>query len=93
MRTFAKNKSMEKYILTILVPALLLVNPFIANEPLPIGSDLPKGDVVVQDVSGKSITLKQAVKENGLLVMFRMSGSFFSTQTKGIAAKTTLLKP
>lgn len=39
-------------------------------EPLPIGSDLPKADLKMVDVSGKQITLKEAQKENGLLVMF-----------------------
>jgi hypothetical protein len=37
---------------------------------LPIGSELPKADVVVKDVTGKELTLKGAKKQNGLLVMF-----------------------
>jgi len=31
---------------------------------------MPKGDVKLKDISGKEITLKSAVKENGLLVIF-----------------------
>ncbi|MER3463742.1 MAG: thiol-disulfide isomerase [Chitinophagaceae bacterium] len=37
---------------------------------LPIGSVIPKTDVKLKDISGKEITLKEAMKKNGLLVMF-----------------------
>jgi thioredoxin-related protein len=37
---------------------------------LPIGSDMPKADVKMKDVTGKEISLKEAKKSNGLLVMF-----------------------
>lgn len=37
---------------------------------MPIGADMPKTDVKMKDISGKEITLKDAVKKNGLLVMF-----------------------
>jgi thioredoxin-related protein len=37
---------------------------------LPIGASLPKADVKLMDITGKEITLKTAIKENGLLVMF-----------------------
>lgn len=37
---------------------------------LPIGARLPKADVRMKDVSGKEVTLKGAMKTNGLLVMF-----------------------
>jgi thioredoxin-related protein len=37
---------------------------------LPIGADMPKADVKLKDVSGKEISLKEAKKANGLLVMF-----------------------
>jgi thioredoxin-related protein len=62
--------SMEKIIAAILTPLLFVLTSAVTNDPLPIGSDLPKADVVLQDVSGKSITLQQARKDNGLLVMF-----------------------
>ena len=39
-------------------------------DELPIGGQLPKADVKMKDISGKEITLKDAKKENGLLVMF-----------------------
>lgn len=37
---------------------------------LSIGDELPKATVSLKDVSGKEITLKDAAKANGLLVMF-----------------------
>ena len=43
---------------------------FKINNSLPIGSDLPKGDTQLQNVSGKEITMKSAKDKNGLLVMF-----------------------
>lgn len=39
-------------------------------NPLPIGSKLPKAEIKMKDISGKEISLKDAFKENGLLVMF-----------------------
>ncbi|MBS1933884.1 MAG: redoxin domain-containing protein [Bacteroidetes bacterium] len=45
---------------------------FIEKEinSLPIGSTLPKTELKIKDISGKEITLPDAKKENGLLVMF-----------------------
>ena len=40
------------------------------NEPLPLGSAIPKADVKLKDVSGKEKSLKESMKPNGLLVMF-----------------------
>ena len=37
---------------------------------LPIGADMPKADYEMTDISGKKVTLKDAKKKNGLLVMF-----------------------
>ena len=42
----------------------------INGSVLPIGSAIPKSDVKLQDVSGKMVTFKSAMKKNGLLVMF-----------------------
>lgn len=38
--------------------------------PLEIGASLPKADIILQDVSGKDITLNKARQSNGILVMF-----------------------
>ena len=40
------------------------------GDPLPIGSAIPKGDLKLKDISGKEVSLKDAKKKNGLLVMF-----------------------
>ncbi|MBA2562803.1 MAG: hypothetical protein H0V14_07795 [Chitinophagaceae bacterium] len=37
---------------------------------LPIGSDLPKATLKMKDVNGGQVTMKEAKKKNGLLVMF-----------------------
>lgn len=39
-------------------------------ESLPIGASLPKADLKMKDISGKEVSLKDAKKKNGLLVMF-----------------------
>ncbi len=57
-------------LLSVLVVGLIsfsFLNP--ANN-LPIGATIPESTTSVKDISGKSITLKDAKKENGLLVMF-----------------------
>ncbi len=57
--------------LFFLLPLLGLLSYYPSpNESLPIGSGLPKSDVLVKDVSGKQISLRQAKGANGLLVMF-----------------------
>jgi len=40
------------------------------SNGLPIGAMLPKADLQVKDVSGRIVSLQDARKENGLLVMF-----------------------
>lgn len=43
---------------------------FAPADPLKIGENLPMGDTKMLDVSGKEITLKEAMGSKGLLVMF-----------------------
>ena len=43
---------------------------FTFNNVLPIGASIPKPDLKIKDISGKEISLKEAKKKNGLLVMF-----------------------
>lgn len=50
--------------------AVLAFMSFAVTGPLPIGSAMPKADVKLKDVSGKEITIKEAAKKNGVLVMF-----------------------
>ena len=40
------------------------------GDPLPIGAGIPKADLKLKDISGKEVSLKDAKKKNGLLVMF-----------------------
>ena len=42
----------------------------IPELPLEPGAPLPKADIVLQDISGKEITLNKARQSNGILVMF-----------------------
>jgi thioredoxin-related protein len=56
----------------IFLPVLALIG-LLAFTTLPgieIGASLPKADAKMKDVSGKEITMKDAIKKNGLLVMF-----------------------
>ncbi len=43
---------------------------FTYGDPLTIGSTMPKSDLKMQDISGKEVAIKDAKKENGVLVMF-----------------------
>ena len=40
------------------------------SDVLPIGATIPKADLKLKDISGKEVSLKDAKKKNGLLVMF-----------------------
>ena len=62
---------MKKLFATLIPLAAIFVVSFTTQAPsLPIGADMPMGDRKMKDVSGKEISLNEAVKENGLLVMF-----------------------
>lgn len=54
----------------LLLSAITILAFSVKNDPLPIGSSLPKADNTVKDISGKEISLKSAIRENGLLVIF-----------------------
>jgi thioredoxin-related protein len=54
--------------LPVLGVALLAMN--LNTDPLAIGSALPKPEQKMKDISGKEISFKEAMKKNGLLVMF-----------------------
>lgn len=40
------------------------------TDPLPIGASIPKPEQKMKDISGKEVSFKDAMKKNGLLVMF-----------------------
>jgi thioredoxin-related protein len=62
--------SMKKTVLGLLLLPAMVLFAFTMKDPLPLGSGIPKADNKLKDISGKEVTLKEAMKENGLLVMF-----------------------
>ena len=50
--------------------AFAVFSAFSTFNVLPIGADIPKADLKLKDISGKEVSLKDAKKKNGLLVMF-----------------------
>ena len=50
--------------------AFAVFSAFTTFNVLPIGASIPKADLKLKDISGKEISLKDAKKKNGLLVMF-----------------------
>jgi thioredoxin-related protein len=61
---------MKKLITSFSLLAAVSLLAFNYIDELPIGGQLPKADVKMKDISGKEITLKDAKKANGILVMF-----------------------
>ena len=62
---------MKKILFSILpVAALGLVTLSSVSDPLPIGAAAPNADLKMKDISGKEVSLNDAKKKNGLLVMF-----------------------
>ena len=62
---------MKKYFLSLTViffAGLLAFSPM--QSYLSIGSSIPNADEKMKDISGKEISFKEAMKANGLLVMF-----------------------
>lgn len=61
---------MKKIVSSFSILAVFSLLAFNHATDLPIGADMPKADVKMKDISGKEISLKDAKKSNGLLVMF-----------------------
>lgn len=62
---------MKNISLRLLPLFLVLLFAFTShNEPLAIGSAIPKADTKLKDISGKETSLKESMKPGGLLVMF-----------------------
>ena len=60
-----------KKIFFILAPLAIAAGmAFTVADPLTIGSKMPKADTKMKDVKGKEISIKEAVRKNGVLVMF-----------------------
>ena len=54
--------------LPIIALVIMALKP--TTDPLPIGSSIPKPDVKMKDIDGKNVSFKDAIKKNGLLIMF-----------------------
>lgn len=54
--------------LPIAAISILALRP--ASDPLPIGAPVPNPEVKMKDISGSEVSFKDAMKKNGLLVMF-----------------------
>ena len=78
---------MKKYFfMGLVLPALALLSFYPlrpADGALPIGAPLPKAEVTMKDVSGKSISLREVKRENGLLVMFSCNTCPYVIQNQG----------
>lgn len=58
---------MKKLLITVTALAAM---SFMTAGPLPVGSSMPKADLKLKDISGKEVSMKDAAKQNGVLVMF-----------------------
>ena len=62
---------MKKIFLSILPVAVISMLALrYASDPLAIGSSVPNPEAKMKDISGKEVSFKDAMKKNGLLVMF-----------------------
>ena len=61
---------MKKIVPALAAIALCSLLAFTTGDPLTIGSPMPKADLKMKDISGKEVAMKDALKENGVLVMF-----------------------
>ncbi len=52
------------------IVAVAYLTAHTANDPLAIGSSIPRPEEKMKDISGKEVSFKDAMKKNGLLVMF-----------------------
>lgn len=61
---------MKKILFGLLAIASFAMLAFTVGDPLLIGSTMPKSDLKMQDISGKNMSIKEAKKDYGVLVMF-----------------------
>lgn len=61
---------MKKLLFAAVPAAFLAITLAGINDPLPIGSPIPSPDAKMTDISGKTVSLKDAKTDKGLLVMF-----------------------
>ena len=61
---------MKKIFFSLLAVASLVTLAFTSGDPLKIGSTMPKADLKMKDISGKEVSIKDNLKDKGVLVMF-----------------------
>ena len=61
---------MKKALFSAIGLSVIALAAFTTLNELPLGAEIPKADVKMKDISGKEISLKEAKKSNGLMVMF-----------------------
>src|SRR6195952_270637 len=61
---------MKRIMMLTAVAAGMAAMAFTLSTVLPIGAEMPKSAVKMKDVSGKEVSIKDAAKKNGVLVMF-----------------------
>ena len=61
---------MKKIVSALMIIGVIGLAAFTRINELPIGSPMPKGTMQMEDISGKKVSLQDAKKSNGLLVMF-----------------------
>ncbi|MBI3718524.1 MAG: thioredoxin family protein [Sphingobacteriales bacterium] len=78
------------FLAVVLLLATTLISFKASNTSLKIGSPLPSPELKMKDVSGKEVSFKEAMKQNGLLVMFSCNTCPFvikhQQKTKEVAA-------
>ena len=61
---------MKKILFGVLLLGSVMALSFTKTDTLEIGGTMPKSDVKMLDVSGKTVSIKDNMQENGVLVMF-----------------------
>ena len=61
---------MKKIFFAFAAVASIAALAFTTGDPLQIGYSMPKANLKMKDVSGREISMKEAINENGVLVMF-----------------------
>lgn len=61
---------MKKLLFGLTAVTALITLAFTTGDPLKIGSTMPKADLKMQNIAGNTTSMKDALKTNGVLVMF-----------------------
>lgn len=61
---------MKKITMFLVAGAFAALSAFTVSDPLALGSVMPKSTLKMKDVSGREVSMKDIMKEKGVLVMF-----------------------